>query len=59
MGRPHKNAMRKALKPGPLCVDSKDGTTKTADSSGGGKPNKQYNFTKVANSGPNYTQQKA
>ena len=49
MGRANKNVMRNALKPGPICVDSKDkpsGIKQVAS--------RQHNFAKTKNTAPNY-----
>lgn len=51
MGRPHRNAMRSAIKPGRLCVDSKDKPSGIRNGT-----EKQYNFPKVKNTAPNYPQ---
>lgn len=49
MGRPHTNAKRSAIKPGRLCVDSKDKPSGIKNGT-----EKQYNFPKVKYTGPNY-----
>jgi hypothetical protein len=48
--------MRSQKSPGPLCVDDKSSSSKTADSAGGGVKNKQYNQTGKKYTGPNYPQ---
>lgn len=56
MSRPHTNAKRSEIKPGPHCVDTNSTSSKIDASAGGGTKNKQYAQTGKKYSGPNYPQ---